>query len=178
MIYSEDLTPEQIAEIEARLAAEQAERERIQALTDRFNSLTDRYRLVSLAGLNYSNPALILKNAIESNDDSELAALEAQVSVVAAEVSAASLVANKVALGRQARETCQQVLDLITGFNYDRQLTAPEVTQMQSTFANIELALKSARPTTAKSLISQVEADGVLVTQQMIDMCLRLLANY
>lgn len=84
----------------------------------------------------------------------------------------------KIAAGKAARSVCESVLDLIAGYNLDRNLTAEQITQMQGTFANIELALKSSRPTTAKMLIQQVAVDGTLVTQQMKDDCLALLSNY
>lgn len=84
----------------------------------------------------------------------------------------------KIAAGRAARSVCESVLDLIAGYNLERNLTSEQVTQMQQTFANIDLALKSARPTLAKTLISNVAVDGTLVTQKMKDDCLALLNSY
>ena len=49
---------------------------------------------------------------------------------------------------------------------------------MQTNFASIEKALQSGRPSLAKAYISQVIADGVLVTEEMKEMALLLLADY
>lgn len=84
----------------------------------------------------------------------------------------------KIAEGKAARQVCENVLDLIAGFNLERELTSQQITQMQAMFSNPELALRSSRPSTAKALISAITPDGVLVTQQMKDLCVSLLSNY
>lgn len=84
----------------------------------------------------------------------------------------------KIELGKRARAACESVLDLISGLNLDRALTVEQITLMQSTFGNIEKALQSNRPSLAKALITQVEADGVIVTQEMKDMSLELLKDF
>lgn len=97
---------------------------------------------------------------------------------VTLEVGAEDRRKEKISKGRPAREACEMVLDLIAGYNLDRVLTMEQITQMQTTFADSEKALKSNRPTQAKGLISAIVVDDVLVTQQMKDDCLSLLANY
>ena len=84
----------------------------------------------------------------------------------------------KILAGKMAREACQMVLDLIAGYNLDRQLTQQQISQMQMDFYNIDQALRASRPTTAKGLIQQIEADGVLVTSEMKASCLELLQDY
>jgi len=84
----------------------------------------------------------------------------------------------KIDLGKRARAACESVLDLISGLNLDRALTVEQITQMQATFSSIEKALQSNRPSLAKALIMQVEVDGVIVTQDMKDMSLELLAEF
>lgn len=84
----------------------------------------------------------------------------------------------KVVAGKAAREACQLVLDFISGTNLDKELTIQQITQMQQTYANAEAALRAARPTLAKSLISAIEPDGVLVTEQEKSTCLELLKSY
>lgn len=84
----------------------------------------------------------------------------------------------KLTLGRKAKEACQNVLDLISGYNLERELSVEQVSNIQSSFAPIEGALQSGRPSLAKFYISQVEPDGVLVTQEMKDMALLLLSDY
>lgn len=84
----------------------------------------------------------------------------------------------KIAKGRAAREACEKVLDLISGYNLDRQLTFEQISVLQATFASAESALRAGRPSFAKSFITEIEPDGELVTQEMKDGALALLANY
>jgi CRISPR/Cas system Type II protein with McrA/HNH and RuvC-like nuclease domain len=79
--------------------------------------------------------------------------------------------------GKQAREACQAVLDYVTGYNIDRNLSAEQVTQMQSTFGAILSLLQANRPNSAKALISAIVVDEV-VPQELKDGCLDLLSNY
>lgn len=97
---------------------------------------------------------------------------------ITGQLAVEALKAQKVELGKAARQVCQKVLDLVSGYNLDRELTIEQITQMQQTFANAEAALRAGRPTFAKSFISAIEADGVLVTQEMKDLCLQLLEGY
>jgi hypothetical protein len=85
---------------------------------------------------------------------------------------------DKIQLGRAARAACENVLDLIAGFNLDRELTFEQITEMQTLFSNPERALRASRPSTAKVLIQAITPDGVLVTQQMKDLCIKLLSDY
>jgi hypothetical protein len=94
------------------------------------------------------------------------------------EVNKQKAIDAKIALGQKARLTCDKVLDLISGYNLDRELSAEQITSMQSSFAPIELALRSGRPSLAKYHIANVVVDGVLVSQEMKDLALELLADY
>lgn len=84
----------------------------------------------------------------------------------------------KIAIGKKAKDACENVLDLISGYNLNRQLTVEQISVMQTNFSSIEKALQSGRPSLAKAYISQVIADGVLVTEEMKEMALLLLADY
>ena len=84
----------------------------------------------------------------------------------------------KIAIGKKAKEACENVLDLISGYNLNRELTVEQISVMQTNFSSIEKALQSGRPSLAKAYISQVIADGVLVTEEMKEMALLLLADY
>lgn len=84
----------------------------------------------------------------------------------------------KIAIGKKAKEACENVLDLISGYNLNRELTVEQISVMQTNFASIEKALQSGRPSLAKAYISQVITDGVLVTEEMKEMALLLLADY
>ena len=94
------------------------------------------------------------------------------------EVNKQKAIEAKIALGQKARLTCDKVLDLISGYNLDRELSVEQITSMQTAFAPIELALRSGRPSLAKYHIGNVAADGVLVSQEMKDLALELLADY
>lgn len=85
---------------------------------------------------------------------------------------------NKIKAGASARQACQNVLDFIAGVNLDRNLTSEQITQMQTSFASIQLSLQAFRPSLAKSLIQAVIVDGIIVTQALKDGCLSLLSNY
>lgn len=76
-------------------------------------------------------------------------------------------IAAQVAAGKNARLCCSAVLDLITGYNLTRWLTQEQIDLMLITFAPINSALLSGRPNVAKALIGAVEADGVIITEQM-----------
>lgn len=80
------------------------------------------------------------------------------------------------AIGEADRKKCEKVLKVIGGFNRERVLTFEQITEMQSIFANTEKALNSGRPDFALALISAITVDGVLVTQEMKDICLELLS--
>lgn len=84
----------------------------------------------------------------------------------------------KIKAGKDAREACQKVLDYVAGANLDRELTIEQITQIQQTFSQAESTLRAGRPTYAKYFISQIQADGVLVTQEIKDTCIELLAGY
>jgi hypothetical protein len=70
-------------------------------------------------------------------------------------------------LGAKSRLACQNCLDIIAGFNLQRQLTAEQITAMQSSFSTIQTALMTSRPTSAKFLIEALTPDGVIVTEIM-----------
>lgn len=84
----------------------------------------------------------------------------------------------KIAIGQKAKQACENVLALISGYNLNRELNFEQISAMQENFAPIEKALQSGRPSLAKAYITQVVADGVFVTQEMKDMALFLLAEY
>lgn len=93
-----------------------------------------------------------------------------------AAVALEELKASKIALGRAARQTCESVLDLIGGFNIGRELTFGQKNTMKATFADAKSALNDYQPSYAKYFIGLIEPDEVLVTTEMKDLCLDLLA--
>ena len=81
------------------------------------------------------------------------------------------------ALGRKSRLVCEEILDIIGGWNWTRALTQEQVTQMETTFANIQSALQALRPDRARTLIMDVEIDGVLLTQEMYNEVMEVYDN-
>jgi hypothetical protein len=76
---------------------------------------------------------------------------------------------NRLRLGKIARACCDEVWDLIAGYNLTRELTLEQIDSMESTFAPIAMALQAKRPDKAKLLIADITPDETLVTQAMID---------
>ena len=101
-----------------------------------------------------------------------------EITDVTAETEAERVKGLRIQAGANARQTCTNVLDLISGENLEKELTLEQISDLQLLFGNIEKALQSSRPTLAKMLISAVEPDEVLITQELKDSCLELLADY
>lgn len=114
------------------------------------------------------------KNIPQPTND-ELVAL---IPVVQAKQIAAANKSAKLEAGKKARQACTNCLDIIAGYNLEQELTAEQITEMQTTFAPIQSALMTARPTTAKALITALVPDGVLVTQELKDLVLVELSEY
>ena len=101
-----------------------------------------------------------------------------EIKDITAELEAEAAKQAKIEAGKKAREVCQLVLDFIAGSNLVKNLTIEQITEMQTTFANAESALRAGRPTFAKSFISAIAPDGVILTEEEKAECLRLLAGY
>jgi len=97
---------------------------------------------------------------------------------VTAEVEEQQFIQQNKDLGRAARNTCEDVLDVIGGFNIRRELTFEQKNEMKAIFSNAKSALNDYQPGYAKYFINQITPDGVLVTQQMKDLCIKLLSDY
>jgi flagellar biosynthesis/type III secretory pathway protein FliH len=81
----------------------------------------------------------------------------------------------KIAQGRADRAKCETALDLVAGYNRDRLLSMEQITQMQQMFAQAEALLRANRPDFAAQVISAIEPDGLLITQEMKDDVLSIL---
>lgn len=84
----------------------------------------------------------------------------------------------RIAIGKQNRLACEMVLDLIGGWNSERELSVEDIFSMQTTLANADKALRVYMPKTAKQAIQAIIPDGELVTQEMKDDAILLLADY
>lgn len=112
------------------------------------------------------------------NDPIKLANLEA-IQVVEQEAQAArALLEAKAAKGKADREICLKVLDLIAGFNLDRDLTIEDITALQTLLGQPEAVLRAGRPGLAAILIDAVVPDNNLVTQEMKDASIMLLQEH
>lgn len=94
------------------------------------------------------------------------------------EVIKRDLVLEKRAKGKAAAEACNAVLELVGGFNIDRELTFEQKNEMKVLFAEANEALKERQPGYAKYFINSLVPDGILLTQEMKDLCIELLANH
>jgi hypothetical protein len=81
----------------------------------------------------------------------------------------------KIQKGKADRIKCERVLDLVAGYNRDRELSIEQITQMQQSFSQAEAMLRANRPDFAKQLISAITPDEVLITTEMKNICLGLL---
>lgn len=101
-----------------------------------------------------------------------------EIEDISAQVEAEAAKVSKILAGQKAREACQKVLDYVAGENLDKELTIQQISELQATFSQAEAALRAGRPTFAKMFISAIEADGVLVSEEMKSTCLELLADF
>jgi hypothetical protein len=103
---------------------------------------------------------------------------EVSIEDVSAQVEAEEQLKAKIQDGQKARQACQTVLDYIAGANLSKALTIEQITQMQTTLAQPEAALRAGRPTLAKQLIAAIVPDGTIVTEDEKQDCLNLLSGY
>ena len=140
------------------------------AFQDRVKALPNDIRMEAVkCNLNQPNMALLIKHIKENKDHEKLSCLESKKIEVANEVQAEKVRSNRVKKGRQAREFCNMILDMIAGFNLDRGLTEAQIDDMETTFVKTQKALQSGRPDKAKKEIVKINPDGILVTQEMKD---------
>lgn len=166
-LYKKELTKKE----EARLA----EIERVEKLKQRLAAITDIRGAFAGAGVKVSNPALKEREIIESNDVSLIKKLE-QYNEKMKQVAAKEKVkAPRLAIGKAIRLMCNEFMDLVLGYNVERNLSAEQVTEMVITFGPILSLIQVFRPGEARVLVEEVKPDGILVTQEMKDDLLEVL---
>jgi len=126
------------------------------------------------------NPDGLIEAAVYRTETQLVSPAEYEIEIIdnSAELEAQAIQSAKIQAGKDAREACQMVLDLIAGYNLDRELSMAEISQLQSLMSSPEAALRAGRPTLAKQFITAVAPDGVLVTEEMKQAALSLLSNY
>jgi hypothetical protein len=146
---------------------------RVEAIKVRWNAISDVRGALSEAGISdVPNTAIELKRIIDENDEARLSLLESSAAAWDVKVAAQAVKNSRKNAGKAARKVCEDVIDLIAGFNLERSLTTEQITQMQSTFADANALLKNNQPWGAKAAIEAITPDGTLVTQEMKDAAL------
>lgn len=92
--------------------------------------------------------------------------------------AAQAVIANIEASGKKAREACQSVIDLVTGFNLSSANGSQAANQMTAQFGTALSMLDPCRPGRAKYEIQQIPVDGVLITEQLKSLVLSKLSAY
>jgi hypothetical protein len=83
------------------------------------------------------------------------------------------------ASGLKAAMACEKAFNLISGYNQKNNLSVQQIQQMAHSFGSILQALAVMKmPATAKVMISAVDVDGVLVTQDLKDDLLEILKEF
>jgi hypothetical protein len=80
--------------------------------------------------------------------------------------------------GRKVRALSQDLLDLVAGWNMERQLTGQQISDLITLVSPIMEMLQANRPFQAKPLIESLVVDGILITQDMKDQSIALYETY
>lgn len=152
-----------------------AEIARISAWKSRYNAIDDKRMAAFEAGINESNLDKYFNDAIKNGNEVPLLAIEAGWAIAQPKLNLEKEKRLREKMGAVARGRCTRALNRIAGWNIQRELTTSQITQMETSFAPILQALSNLRPDTAKTLISVIEPDDNLVTQQMLDEVLEAL---
>jgi hypothetical protein len=84
-------------------------------------------------------------------------------------------VENLITQGQENERKCKRALAFIGGYNDSRNLTTTQINTMQATFGTVFQMLLANRPNTAKQLITEIEVDGTLITEELKTTVLSLL---
>lgn len=150
---------------EARLA----EIARVEALEARIDAISDIRGALGEAGLDIPNAKLELKRIINENDEERLALLESSFATHQVRETKRLTKEARKNSGKAAREVCNDILDLIAGFNLERSLTTEQIDTLKTTFATAKAYLSDGQPWGAKAAISVITPDEVLITQDILD---------
>jgi hypothetical protein len=125
------------------------------------------------------NPLSVLDITYDSENDLYTASVnQTKLAEYENKIATRQELQEKIQLGKKARQCCQEVLDLVAGYNLTRELTAEQITQMTTDLAQPLQALQLNRPTTARTLLSVMTPDDVLTTQEMFDDVMAVFDKY
>lgn len=150
---------------------------RIQDLKDRWQTLLDLnigYSFCPPSTSEYINAPtyyskIIMGNSDKDDAESELSGCESRAQTLKTTSDSLNGRESKKLLGRKARLLCQDILDLVAGYNQARSLTTEQIDEMKTTFATAKTYLQDGQPWGAKIAIDAITPDDVLVTQEMYD---------
>lgn len=135
----------------------------------RWEAIGDIRMMVSRLGFKKPNLEIYLNDILKNNLQSELTAMEAEGLSYSDEAVKMQTKKDRKALGKEARRVCDDILDIIGGWNLTRSLTDAQIDEMQLDFIVVDSYLRSFRPYKAKAAIALIKIDNVLVTQEMYD---------
>ena len=168
-IWKAELTATEDARL-AEIARKNDLRAKTEVLKDRDSGMPAFYILMPQTSNVDQYIELLIEDSNRANEAEEFfQQLEAKDEDIVNGIVAQKQKDDRKFLGKLARDICVEVLDIIAGYNMERELTAEQVDVIQTMFMNIEIALRSARPHTAKAFIQAIIPDGTLVTQLMKD---------
>lgn len=90
-----------------------------------------------------------------------------EITDITAEYEAEQARLARMKMGKRVRDLCDNILDLLAGYNLERALTQEQITQLETTFSSINQLLLNKRPFTAKTLIQSIVPDDILITEAM-----------
>ncbi|MDH3324060.1 MAG: hypothetical protein OEL89_00315 [Candidatus Peregrinibacteria bacterium] len=139
-----------------------AEIERVNAIKARFSEIESDIHNLKMGTQYYNepNPAIILKDIIDSNDSASLDLMEAEYARLI------PIKANKEAReiqkrpGKQRKLACEECLDIIRGGNLGK--TQAEIDGMKTMFADIYTRLVDGSPEFARVEIEAIPNDGII----------------
>lgn len=85
-----------------------------------------------------------------------------EITDITAEYEAKQRIATLSSEGKNARLCCEEILDLIAGYNLSNNFTAEQISQMLTEFATIDTLLSKSRPNSAKLLIAATPVSATL----------------
>jgi len=145
-----------------------------QEIIDRFKAISNIRLVLDSQNLLIANPGVELKRIIEEEDVEFLEQLEAWSAEVAETTAKKEQQEARKAQGRLIRETANELLDTITGFNLERELTVEQLNFMEGIYAPILQAISIGRIFKAKPLIEAIEVNDLFITQEMKDEILQV----
>lgn len=86
--------------------------------------------------------------------------------------------AKRKADGEKARLCCTEILDYIAGYNIEQNFSAAQILQLAQDNAQLFNMLNMKMVTTAKSLLSSVVVDGVMIKQELVDGINRIFSKF